>query len=136
MTFDEALEKVRELLQRQGRVSYSALKLRFSLDEVYLEAIKAELIDAQRLAVDEDGKVLVWVGTDAEGEGGNAEREGEGAKRRKGFETPTPNPELSNPQLPTRLRTSLNASVQKADRWRAQNHHGVVCRSQRLDGVN
>jgi hypothetical protein len=62
MTFDEALEKVRELLQRQGRVSYPALKLRFSLDEVYLEALKAELIDAQRLAVDEDGKVLVWVG--------------------------------------------------------------------------
>src|SRR5512132_4293400 len=62
MTFDEVLDQVRELLQRQGRVSYRALKLRFQLDDEVLEGVKDELIDAQRLAADEDGKVLVWTG--------------------------------------------------------------------------
>jgi len=63
MTFDEVLTQVRELLEREGRVSYRALKRRFSLDDDYLEDIKDELIDAKRIAVDEDGKVLVWVGS-------------------------------------------------------------------------
>ena len=62
MTFDEILAQVLELLHRQGRVSYRALKLRFNLDDEYLEALKDELIEAQRVAVDEDGKVLVWLG--------------------------------------------------------------------------
>src|SRR5215475_13318985 len=62
MTFDEVLAQVLDLLQRQGRVSYRALKRRFGLDDEYLEDLKAELIDAQRLAVDEEGKVLVWTG--------------------------------------------------------------------------
>ena len=60
MTFDEILTQVRELLQRQGRVSYRALKRRFDLDDDYLEDLKVELIKAQRLAIDEDGEVLVW----------------------------------------------------------------------------
>ncbi|HEV8711610.1 MAG TPA: adenylate/guanylate cyclase domain-containing protein, partial [Candidatus Binatia bacterium] len=62
MTFDELLAQVVELLQRQGRVSYGALKRRFALDDDYLQDLKDELIDAQRVAADEDGKVLVWVG--------------------------------------------------------------------------
>jgi class 3 adenylate cyclase len=62
MTFEENLAEVLELLQRQGRVSYRALKRRLDLDDDYLEDLKAELIDAQRVAVDEDGKVLVWAG--------------------------------------------------------------------------
>jgi class 3 adenylate cyclase/predicted ATPase len=62
MTFDEVLEQVRELLQRKGRVAYRALKRRFQLDDEYLEDLKAELIDAEHVACDEDGKVLVWVG--------------------------------------------------------------------------
>ena len=33
MTFDELLAQVIELLQRQGRVSYWALKRRFNLDD-------------------------------------------------------------------------------------------------------
>jgi class 3 adenylate cyclase len=60
MTFDDLLAQVLDLLQRQGRVSCRALKWQFDLDEDYLEDVKAELIDAQRLAVDEEGKVLVW----------------------------------------------------------------------------
>src|SRR6266511_1567081 len=63
MTFDDLLAQVLDLLQRQGRVSYRALKRRFALDDDYLEDLKAEIIKAQRLAVDEDGEVLVWTGT-------------------------------------------------------------------------
>ena len=62
MTFDEILAQVLELLQREKRVSYRALKRRFDLDDDYLEDVKDELIYAKRLAVDEDNRVLVWVG--------------------------------------------------------------------------
>src|SRR5499427_5837163 len=62
MTFDDILEQVITLLQRQRRVSYRALKRRFDLDEDYLEDVKVELIKAQQLAKDEDGEILVWVG--------------------------------------------------------------------------
>ena len=64
MTFDEVLTNVLELLQRQGRVSYRSLKRRFDLDDDYLEDLKAEIIKAQRLAVDEGGEVFVWVGAE------------------------------------------------------------------------
>src|SRR6266446_2107350 len=62
MMFDEVLARILDLLQRQGRVSYRALKRRFDLDDDYLEDLKAEIIKAQRLAVDEAGEVLVWTG--------------------------------------------------------------------------
>src|SRR5712691_9239419 len=62
MTFDEVLAGVIDVLQRQGRVSYRALKRRFDLDDEYLEDLKAELIKAQKLASDEAGDVLVWTG--------------------------------------------------------------------------
>jgi hypothetical protein len=60
MTFDEILAQVITLLQRQGRVSYRALKMRFDLDDEYLDVLKEEIIDAQRIATDEDGRILVW----------------------------------------------------------------------------
>jgi class 3 adenylate cyclase len=62
MTFDDVLQQVIQLLQRQGRVSYRALKRRFALDDDYLEDLKEELIHAQRVATDEDGRILVWAG--------------------------------------------------------------------------
>src|SRR6266540_7207073 len=62
MTFDEVLAQVVDLLQREGRVSYRALKRRFALDDDYLEDLKTEIIQAKRLALDEDGVVLVWIG--------------------------------------------------------------------------
>ncbi len=79
MDFDEVLDKVVELLQREQRVSYRALKLRFGIDDEYIAALKAELIDAKELAVDKDGKVLVWMGGATEGE--RAKR-GKGEKRK------------------------------------------------------
>jgi class 3 adenylate cyclase/predicted ATPase len=62
MDFDALLAQVRQLLHRQGRVSYRALKLRFNLDDEALAALKDELIYAARVARDEDDRVLVWVG--------------------------------------------------------------------------
>jgi class 3 adenylate cyclase len=61
MTFDEILEQVIALLKRQGRVSYSALKRRFDLDDDYLNDLKDELLFAH-LVVDEDNRGLVWTG--------------------------------------------------------------------------
>lgn len=53
MEFDELLTHVIALLQRQGRVSYRALKHRFKLDDDELEDLKVELIEAlQALAGD------------------------------------------------------------------------------------
>jgi hypothetical protein len=60
MTFDAILAQVLDLLQCQGRVSYRALKRRFDLDDAYREDLKAKLIKAQRLAIDEAGEVLGW----------------------------------------------------------------------------
>jgi class 3 adenylate cyclase/predicted ATPase len=62
MDFYAVLAQVMELLQREGRVSYRALKVQFSLDDDQLEALQDELIEAKRLAVDERGRVLIWVG--------------------------------------------------------------------------
>src|SRR5215510_13950080 len=65
MTFDDILAQIIDLLKRQGRVSYGALKRRYDLDDAYLEDLKDEIIHAQRLAVDEDNRVLVWIGGQA-----------------------------------------------------------------------
>jgi class 3 adenylate cyclase len=62
MEFDDILEQTIALLQRQGRVSYGALKRRFQLDDAYLEDLKVELIEAQGLARNENGRILVWAG--------------------------------------------------------------------------
>ncbi|MGE3535971.1 MAG: adenylate/guanylate cyclase domain-containing protein [Candidatus Tectimicrobiota bacterium] len=62
MMFDEILAQVLDLLQRERRLSYRALKVRFGLDDDHLEALKDEIIEAKQLAVDEKGRVLVWTG--------------------------------------------------------------------------
>src|SRR5262245_28447934 len=62
MTFAEILDQAIAMLQRRGRLTYGALKRQFQLDDAYLEDLKAELIEGQRLAADEDGRVLVWTG--------------------------------------------------------------------------
>ena len=62
MDFYAVLDQVLELLQQRGRVTYRALKRQFDLDDAVLDDLKAEIIEAHRLAVDEEGKVLVWTG--------------------------------------------------------------------------
>ena len=87
-SFAEIREQVLELLQREGRVAYRVLKRLFSLDDEYVEDLKADLIDAKRLAVDEDGKVLVWMGGAGTGELEN---------RRIGVSEPSPQHPTPNP---------------------------------------
>ena len=62
MKFSEMVDQAGEFLRQRERVSYRALKREFDLDDESLEDLKTELIDARRIAVDEDGKVLVWIG--------------------------------------------------------------------------
>jgi hypothetical protein len=61
MTFDDILAQIIDLLKRQGRVSYSALKRRFDLNDDYLNDLKDELLFAHPV-VDEDNRGLVWTG--------------------------------------------------------------------------
>jgi class 3 adenylate cyclase len=79
MKFSELAAQVKAWLQNQERVSYRALQREFEIDDDYLADLKTELIDAQRVAVDEGGKVLVWIG-----EGVNDDTAGEKGKRGKG----------------------------------------------------
>src|SRR5229473_4103692 len=65
MTFEEILDQAIAMLQRRGRVSYRTLTLQFHLNEESLEALKEELIEVHHLAVDHDGRMLVWLGDHA-----------------------------------------------------------------------
>jgi hypothetical protein len=65
MTFEEILDQAMAMLQRRGRVSYRTLTLQFHLDAESLEALKEELIEVHHLAVDHDGRMLVWMGDHA-----------------------------------------------------------------------
>src|SRR5262245_49660921 len=56
------IDQVTALLQQRRRLAYRALQYQFHLDAEGLEALKAELIDVQALAEDQDGKMLVWKG--------------------------------------------------------------------------
>ena len=62
MDFYAVLDQILALLRGRGRVTYRALKRQFNLDDALLEDLKEELIYGQQLAVDEDGRVLVWTG--------------------------------------------------------------------------
>jgi class 3 adenylate cyclase len=62
MDFYAILDQVIAVLRQRQRVTYRALKRQFNFDDDFLEDVKAELIQGQRLAVDEDGAVLVWTG--------------------------------------------------------------------------
>ena len=62
MSFDEPLEQAIVILQRRGRVSYRALKREFGVDDDFLEDLKGGLIEVHGLAVDQNGKMLVWTG--------------------------------------------------------------------------
>jgi hypothetical protein len=113
MTFEEILDQAVAMLQRRGRLTYGALKRQFQLDDEYLADLKAELIDGQRVAVDEDGKVLVWVG-EGKQEPGNRGT-GESEKRRPARQqlsaascqlpVPSPSPPVPRLQPSGRQRT-------------------------------
>jgi len=107
--FSQTLDQASDLLQRKGRLSYRALKLEFELSEEQLEALKEELIEVQELAVDKDGKMLVWVGNAEEDQGkrrtDTGRKEGSGNGRTREPATPTPPPVSYTPShLAERIR--------------------------------
>jgi class 3 adenylate cyclase/predicted ATPase len=65
MDLYEVIDRVASLLRQRGRLTYRTLKLQFALNEEQLAALIEELIEGQRIARDENGKVLVWVGEGA-----------------------------------------------------------------------
>jgi class 3 adenylate cyclase/tetratricopeptide (TPR) repeat protein len=62
MDYEAVRAQVLALLQQEQRLSYRVLKRQLQLDDDTLEDLKEDLIYAKKLAVDEDGRVLVWVG--------------------------------------------------------------------------
>jgi hypothetical protein len=62
MTFEEILDQAIAMLQRRRRLTYSTLKRQSQRDGADLDDVKNELIYGQRLAVDKEGRVLVWTG--------------------------------------------------------------------------
>ena len=121
MTFEEILDQAIAMLQRRRRLTYGTLKRQFELDDAALEDLKAELIEGQRVAVDEDGRVLVWTG-DA------------------GYALPRRPPASSSTvRAPLTYTPSLSRredpDVPQCPGRRAQAGHGAVCRPQRLDGI-
>src|SRR4029453_3181456 len=62
MEIIEVVAQVRALLQQQGRLSYRIVQRQFALDDAALDDVKFELIAIQEVAVDKDGKMLVWQG--------------------------------------------------------------------------
>ena len=116
MTFEEILEQAIAMLQRRGRLTYRALKRQFDLDDAYLDDLKHEIIEGQRLAVDEHGTVLIWTGT--------------------------ADPALTSAAVPERAPLYLircisrrKSSLPACPGRRAQTG-GAVCRYQRLDGAD
>lgn len=77
MKFSEIITQASQLLQQRGRLSYRTLSLEFDLREEQLDVLKEQLIDIEALAVDQDGKMLVWVGT-AKKDKGERIRDNEG----------------------------------------------------------
>ena len=65
MDFVAVVDQVIVLLRQRGRVAYRTLKRQFQLDDEAIEDLKIELIDAQHLARDEQGSMLVWLGDPA-----------------------------------------------------------------------
>ena len=57
----EVLPQVISLLQREGRVTYRALRQSLYCDDAFFDDLREELL-FKKLAIDEDGKGLVWIG--------------------------------------------------------------------------
>ena len=114
MSFDDALAAVRAYLESEKRVAYRMLKRRFELDDEDIEDIKADLIDAKQLARDEDGRVLVWVETEAGRSGSNDGTEPESA------------PDAADRRLITVMFCDIVGSTELAARFDAEELRDIV----------
>jgi len=102
VTFDQILDQVIVLLQQRGKVSYRALKVQFQLDDELLDVLKEELIEVHELAVDKNGKVLVWVG--------------ETTVTSSQLSVASPQPPAPSTQPPDALRSTPHAPRTEGDR--------------------
>ena len=62
MEFYDMLDQIVHLLRSRGRVSYRALQRQFALDDALLADLKAEILYAQHLVVEDGDRGLVWTG--------------------------------------------------------------------------
>ena len=62
MRFSEIVKEAREWLQREGRVSYRALRREFELNDDDLKELKEELLYAHAQSVEDDRRGLAWTG--------------------------------------------------------------------------
>jgi hypothetical protein len=60
MTFEEILDQAIAMLQRQGCLTYRALKRQFNLDDAFFEDLKEELIYGPAGAFEQKVTVLNW----------------------------------------------------------------------------
>ena len=83
MDYEAVRVQVLALLQQEQRLSYRVLKRQLQLDDDTLEDLKEDFIYAKKLAVDEDGRVLVWIGAPgtSHGERDTVAPQGAGAMR-------------------------------------------------------
>ena len=114
MDFVAVVDQVIALLRQRGRLTYRTLQRQFQLDDAALDDLKDELLYGQRLAADEDGRVLVWTGE-------------------RGLPHPQRHPHGRRSPTPAYLAEKIH--LQKHARRRAQAGHGLVCGPQGLYGV-
>jgi hypothetical protein len=105
MTFEEILDQAIAMLQRRRRVAYRTLQMQFHLDDNALEALKDELLYAQQVARDEDGRVLVWTG--------GPETLPSPLPPSTTHASPSPPPEMSLPQTAPRPVTSSTPEAER-----------------------
>jgi TOMM system kinase/cyclase fusion protein len=106
------VDQVIELLRSRRRVSYRALRIQFNLNDEALEALKAELIEVHRIAVDQAGTMLVWTG-----DGGALP---EPSPRIPEAQQPQPRAELHAPDAERRQLTVLFCDLVDSTRLASQ----------------
>ena len=124
MKFSEIVEQASELLQRKGRVTYRALQLEFDLDEEHLDILKDELIEAQEVAADKDGKMLVWMGDGA-------------IASTVSSSFPQPQPQSPSTYTPQHLAERIRAEQQAMEsRGAADGERKTITRASKSGGQN
>lgn len=62
MNFNEVLTQTIAMLRAHGRVSYRALQRQFGIEDDLLNDLQDEFIAVQQVAIEQDGRMLVWMG--------------------------------------------------------------------------
>ena len=120
MNFGHILHAAIGLLVVEGRLSYRRLQAEFDLDDSQLEALRFELTEVKRLAVDQCGEILAWAG-DGDGARGpgtapgvrrRSRRSGWPGRRRRSAQPRCPHDPCSKP----RLRSSRSSATPSGGR--------------------